>query len=108
MKVISLKNIDDFYSTDQTELILESGQVITPSAKDYLKSKGIKLVYSRDSKKASNDHKDYSSTNTTSTNKHSEKDIIKHTVNLLVTEYKMEDSNLISKIVLDVIKKINN
>lgn len=107
MKVISLKNIDDFYSAGQIQLLLEPSQVITPSAKDYLKSKGVKLVYSRDGKKESNDKKSFSSLNT-SDSENSKKDVVERIVNLLVSEYGIKDSSLISKIVLDVMKEINN
>ncbi|MFT5700130.1 MAG: ethanolamine utilization cobalamin adenosyltransferase [Desulforhopalus sp.] len=44
-KLVSADNISDFLSAGASELHVDNSMIITSGAKDYLRDKGIKLVY---------------------------------------------------------------
>ncbi len=97
MKVISLKNIEEFYSPNQQELVLHTGQIITPSAKDWLSTKGVKVVYT------TNSVSDSSQVSNKSCDK---EQLIRKISHLVISQYGITDSTILSTIVSKVIKYI--
>ena len=103
MKVISLKNIENVYTEGQKTLELCSKQIITPSAKDFLKNKGVAIVYSGE---GSTQQGSIFSSNTNSNNL-SEKEIVSRISSLLVNKHGITNSEKVSQIAPKVIKQIN-
>lgn len=97
MKLISLKNVQDMCAPGMTEIIISADQIITPSAKDFLKNKDIAIVYSKNKQKHD------------STKKHfiPDQELIHKVTNILVNNYKITDKNELSKLVLQIIQNIN-
>lgn len=45
-KVITEKSIESIIKNDIKELVIKKGSIVTPSAKDFLTNKKIKIIYS--------------------------------------------------------------
>lgn len=104
MKVISLKNIENIYTEGQKTLELCPKQIITPSAKDFLKNKGVALVYSGTGTKQQGSAPSSTSSNT---NNLSEKEIVSRISSLLVNKHGITNSEKVTQIAPKVIKQIN-
>jgi len=46
-KLVSAENISDFLSAGAKEIRFDNSMIVTPGAKDYLREKGIKVVYGK-------------------------------------------------------------
>ncbi|MFT5728289.1 MAG: hypothetical protein ACI8PB_002442 [Desulforhopalus sp.] len=46
-KLISADNISDFLTAGANEIQVDNSMIITSGAKDYLRNKGVKIVYSK-------------------------------------------------------------
>ena len=103
MKVISLKNIENVYTEGQKTLELCPKQIITPSAKDFLKNKGVVIVYSGE---GSTQQGSTFSSNTNSNNL-SEKEIVSRISSLLVNKHGITNSEKVNQLAPKVIKQIN-
>ena len=101
MKVISLKNIENVYTEGQKTLELSPKQIITPSAKDFLKNKGVVLVYS------GTDVKQQGSSSSSLKNNLSEKEIVSRISSLLVNRHGITNSEKVTQLAPKVIKQIN-
>lgn len=107
MKVISLKNIENIYTEGQKILELCPKQIITPSAKDFLKTKGVAIVYSGEGTKQQGTNNSSVSLNNTNNNNLSEKEIVSRISSLLVNKHGITNSEKVTKIAPKVIKQIN-
>ncbi len=101
MKVISLQNIENVYTEGQKTLELSPKQIITPSAKDFLKNKGVVLVYS------GTDVKQQGSSSSSLKNNLSEKEIVSRISSLLVNRHGITNSEKVTQLAPKVIKQIN-
>ena len=104
MKVISLKNIENVYTEGQKTLELCPKQIITPSAKDFLKSKGVVLVYAGEGTQQQGTN---SSSVSLNTNNLSEKEVVSRISSLLVNKHGITNSEKVTQIAPKVIKQIN-
>ncbi|BHH85923.1 hypothetical protein [Desulforhopalus sp. 52FAK] len=48
-KLVSAENISDFLSTGAKEFQIDNSMIVTSGAKDYLREKGVKIVYGKQS-----------------------------------------------------------
>lgn len=106
MNLISLKNINNYYTEGQNTLTLSLGQIITPSAKDFLKNKGVKLVYNN-SKQEVLKKNDKNIAKVSSSNNLVEKELVERITYLLVNRYGICDVTLLNQLVLRIISEIN-
>ena len=108
MKVISLKNIENVYTEGQKTLELSPKQIITPSAKDFLKNKGVAIVYAGEGTQQQGTSRSSASSNNTNNNNLSEKEIVSRISSLLVNKHGITNSEKVSQIAPKVIKQITN
>lgn len=52
-KLVSADNISDFLSAGASEIQVDNSMIITSGAKDYLRDKGVKIVYRKQAAAAS-------------------------------------------------------
>ncbi|MGL4985826.1 MAG: hypothetical protein ACRC5H_01655 [Treponemataceae bacterium] len=100
-KLISLKNVQELcaaelHSSNSKELYLDPSWILTPSAQDYLQTQGLMV---KSGKKAQSLFSETGS---------SQEALVKKISEIVITNHKLTDKDLISKIVLLVLQKINN
>lgn len=105
MALISLKNIEQVYTENQKQIILSPSDIITPSAKDFLKMKGITLVYSHTQKQDSCDNilnkKELSSLSQESLH-----NIVERITYILINKYQITDSTQLIEYISEIVKYI--
>ncbi|MGL5721244.1 MAG: hypothetical protein ACRCY4_02430 [Brevinema sp.] len=92
-KLISLKNVQELCANGSTEICIDSSLILTPSAQDYLKTKGITVRSS-----ASNVPSKESAS--------SKEELIKRISEILIQQHGLRDQELISKIIMATLQRI--
>ncbi len=89
------QNIHKLIRDDLRVLELDYNVILTPSAMDLIKARGITIIYKNDKEPICNN------------NGWSNDDIIKSITKILIDKYNITDEKIIKKIVIEVLKGIN-
>lgn len=87
------QNIHELIRDNSGVLELDSNVILTPSAMDLIKTKGITIVYKKES--------------ICNNNICSNDDIIKSITKILIDKYNITDEKIIKKVIVEVLKGIN-
>ena len=88
------QNIHELIRDKSGVLELDSNIILTPSAMDLVKTKGITIVYKNGKEDACN-------------NGCGNDDIIKSITKILIDKYNITDEKIIKKVIIEVLKGIN-
>ncbi|MEI0798675.1 hypothetical protein R4Q14_10190 [Brachyspira intermedia] len=89
------QNINELIRDKSGILELDSNIILTPSAMDLIKTKGITIVYKNDKEPICNN------------NGCCNDDIMKSITKILIDKYSITDEKIIKKVVIEVLKGIN-
>ncbi|WP_300367698.1 hypothetical protein [Brachyspira sp.] len=89
------QNIHELIRDNSGVLEIDSNVILTPSAMDIIKTKGITIVYKKESICNNNN------------NNCSYDDIIKSITKILIYKYNITDEKIIKKVIVEVLKEIN-
>ena len=90
------QNIHELIRDKSGVLEVDSNIILTPSAMDLVKTKGITIVYKNGKEDACNNN-----------NGCGNDDIIKSITKILIDQYNITDEKIIKKVIIEVLKGIN-
>jgi ethanolamine utilization cobalamin adenosyltransferase len=88
--LINEKNLDQFIKKDEKSIVVDKTVILSPSAKDILKERGIKVIYEN------------------STYKKENRDMMETIINVLKRDFNLKDVNLINEIAIKVLKMMES
>lgn len=107
-KLITIRNINDYLAEGEKEFYVDKTMIISPGAKDFLRNKGIVIVYGNKEENCSKEINECKEVSNLDVNEEREKQlkIVKTISNLLVQEFNVTDAQAIEEITSKVLSKI--
>jgi len=97
-KLVSAENISDFLNAGAKEIQVDNSMIITAGAKDYLREKGVKIVYSKQASAGS-----ASSVNTKVGRPQDLKAVVSKIVSILRNDLQVRDAGTIESVTQKVL-----
>lgn len=94
------QNISELIKNKSGVIEVDSNVIFTPSAMDLIKAEGIAIVYKNDSKTSCVD-------NACNNNDVCNDDMIKSITKILISRYNITDEQIIKKIIIEVLNRID-
>ena len=89
--LITKRNLDNFLEKGANNIIVDKSIILSPSVKDVLKERGVKIIYKNDIEE----------------NK-GKRDIIQNITKILKEDFNLKDENLIKQVAIKVLEKVND